>query len=311
VKALVTGAGGFVGANLLRHLLTIGFDPIGLIRPGGDQWRLEELAGELPLLEVDLRDQQTVNKVVVGQRPELIFHLAAHGAYSWQSSLETMVAINVLCTETLLTAARSIGARLVCAGTSSEYGYKDHAPSELERTDPNSHYAITKAAGTQLSRLAAAEYGQHAVTLRLYYLYGPWENRRRLMPTLVEHALQGRWPRLAGPAIARDFVAVQDACTAFVAAASCDLDDPGEIFNIASGTQTTLAGLVETVRELFSVEPDPVWGTMPERAWDTATWVGDPSSAADTLSWQAETSLTHGLVRLADWLHERSSIVER
>src|SRR5205807_2658423 len=138
-------------------------------------------------------------------RPEVIFHLAAHGAYSWQRDLDAMLSVNVRATEALLVAARAVGARLVSAGSSSEYGHRDDAPSELDRLEPNSHYAVTKSAATHLCRLAAKTHGQHAITLRLYSIYGPWEEPRRLMPTLVRYALDRRLPPLVGPSIARDF----------------------------------------------------------------------------------------------------------
>ena len=311
MKALVTGAGGFVGANLVRHLMSVGIEPVAVVRPGAEPWRLAELAGEIAIVELDLEHATAIAHTVGDESPDLIFHLAAHGAYSWQSSLETMVRVNVLATEALLTAARAVGARLVCAGTSSEYGYKDHAPSEGEPLEPNSHYAVTKAAATQLCQLAAAEYGQHAVTLRLYSVYGPWEDPRRLMPTLITHALEGYWPVLVAPATARDFVWIDDVCAAFVSAATADLADPGSVFNIASGTQTTLAQLVELVRELFSIEPEPVWGTMAQRGWDTTTWVGDAGAAAAALDWKPATSLASGIACVADWLTQRPSAVER
>jgi len=181
-----------------------------------------------------------------------------------------MLAVNVRAIEALLDGAREVGARVVNAGSSSEYGQQDHAPSESERVEPNSLYAITKVAATQLCRLAAATYGQCAITLRFYSIYGPWEEPGRLMPTLVQRALTGHLPPLVDPDIARDFVWVQDACEAFLAAAGADLQDPGAVLNVASGTQTTLRTLVDLARGMFKIEAEPAWGTMPQRSWVTA-----------------------------------------
>jgi nucleoside-diphosphate-sugar epimerase len=204
-----------------------------------------------------------------------------------------------------------VGARLVNAGSSSEYGRKDHAPSETEPVEPNSLYAVTKVAATHLCRLAGATYGQSTITLRLYSVYGPWEEPGRLMPTLVERALAGCLPPLVDPNVARDFVWVQDACDAFIAAASADLPDGGSILNLASGTQTSLRSLVELVRRLFTVEVEPAWGSMERRSWDTTVWVGQPDAAADTLGWRARTPLDRGLPQLAEWLQERPDLAAR
>jgi nucleoside-diphosphate-sugar epimerase len=150
--------------------------------------------------------------------------------------------------------------------------------------------------------LAAATSGLRAVTLRLYSIYGEWEEPGRLMPTLVRRCREGGWPPLVGPDTARDFVWVTDACEAFLLAATAELADPGVVLNVASGTQTTLASLVDAARTVFGVSTEPRWGTMPARRWDTATWVGDPAAAARALGWRATTSLRDGLAAMGAWL---------
>jgi nucleoside-diphosphate-sugar epimerase len=311
MRALVTGAGGFVGANLVRHLLARGLEAIAVVRPGGNRWRLADLTGEMVETAVDLRDGDTIRRLVLDRRPDVIFNLAAHGAYSWQRDFDLMLSINVRATETLLSAAREVDAAFVNAGSSSEYGYLDHPAREDEPVEPNSHYAVTKVAATHLCRLAAAAGNRRAITLRLYSIYGPWEEPGRLMPTLVQKCLEGRWPSLVGPETARDFVWIEDACDAFVRAAEENIDDNGSIFNIASGAQTTLRNLVALAQSRFGLDCAPRWGTMPARAWDTSTWVGDPTLAARLLGWKARTSLDDGLRRLAAWLGEHPELATR
>jgi nucleoside-diphosphate-sugar epimerase len=311
MKAIVTGAGGFVGANLVRYLLADGHEPHAVVRPAGNVWRLADVSGDAPQVAVDLRDPVAVERVVRDLRPDVIFHLAAHGAYSWQKDLDAMLSVNVRATEALLVAARDVGASLVHAGSSSEYGYQDHAPHENERVNPNSHYALTKVAATHLCRLAASTGDMQAVTLRLYSIYGPWEEPGRLMPTLVHRAAAGGWPPLVGPEIARDFVWVDDACDAFVRAGTTALGDRGAVINIASGIQTTLEGLVGTARRVLRVPVEPAWGSMPARSWDTSIWVGDPGLAEQLLGWKASTTLGAGLERMAAWFDEHPELAAR
>jgi dolichol-phosphate mannosyltransferase len=308
---MITGAGGFVGANLVRALLARGDQPEAVVRPGSDVWRLEDVRGELPLISVDVGDADALAGAVVERRPEVLFHLAAHGGYSWQQDLDAMLSVNVRATETLLAAAREVGTRVVHAGSSSEYGHRDRAASELDRLEPNSRYAVTKAAATHLCRLAAATHGQVAVTLRLYSVYGLWEDPRRLMPTLVQAASEGHWPPLVAPGTVRDFVWVDDACDAFIRAATADFEQPGMVLNIASGAQTSLSALVDIARRVFDVEQPPPWGTMNARPWDTDVWLGDPTAAASALGWRARTSLAEGLEAMAGWLRERPDLLER
>ena len=311
MRALVTGAGGFVGANLVRHLLAGGHEPVAMVRPDGSRWRLDDVAGDVAQTVVDLCDPEAIRGAVRRMRPEVIFHLAAFGAYSWQRELGPMLAVNVRASEELLHAASEVDATLVHAGSSSEYGFKDHPPAEDELVEPNSHYAVTKVAATHLCRLAAATAGTRASTLRLYSIYGPWEEPGRLMPTLVARCRAGGWPPLVGPGTARDFVWVGDACDAFVRAAAAGGEVSGGVFNIASGIQTTLADLVATAGQVFAVGQEPEWGSMEARTWDTATWVGDPARALHQLGWRATTTIADGLTALQTWMDDHADIAER
>jgi dolichol-phosphate mannosyltransferase len=222
-----------------------------------------------------------------------------------------MLAVNMYATDALLRAAVEIDARFVNTGSSSEYGYKDHPPTENEVVRPNSYYAVTKAAATQLCQLAADQHGLPVATLRLYSVYGPWEEPGRLMPTLVHKCRKGTWPPLVGRETARDFVWIDDACEAFLRAATAELPEPGAVFNIATGSQTTLERLVAVAADVFSVQEEPQWGTMPQRSWDTSTWVGDPSRANSQLDWSASTPLEAGLASLGEWLGSHPEIEER
>jgi UDP-glucose 4-epimerase len=312
VRALVTGAAGFLGANLARHLTAAGHEVIAVSRPGGTSWRLEEVATEVRMLELDLRDIAAIARTIDTTKPQWIFHLAAHGAYSWETDIATMIGVNISATAALLEAARAAEVQaFVNAGSSSEYGLKMHPPREDEWLRPNSPYAVTKAAGTHLTGLAAAQ-GLPAVTLRLYSIYGPWEDPGRLVPALVREATRGGLPPLVGPQTARDFVYVDDCCDALLRAAQRGAPcGPGATLNLGSGKQTRLDELVELARRSLGVTALPDWGTMDKRDWDTNVWVSDPRAASEHLGWKASTGLGDGLTRTAAWLRARPQLWER
>jgi len=308
----VTGAGGFVGANLAASLARAGHDVVAWTHPGSVTWRLDHLAGEIEIAPVELLDPDAVDAGVRAARPDWVFHLAAHGAYSWQRDPETIMQTNLVATVRLLAACQRHGfAAFVHAGSSSEYGFQDHAPREDELPEPNSDYAVMKASATLHCRFVAQRDDLHVVTLRLYSVYGPWEEPGRLMPTLVARGLEGRLPPLVSPDTPRDFVSVRDSERAFLRAAERDDLERGGVFNIASGRQTTLREVVEVAREQLGIAEDPSWGTEPQRSWDAAVWVGDPRLAAARLGWSAEDDLPTGFAQLADWLRERPGLWER
>ena len=308
MKVLVTGAGGFVGANLTASLARAGHDVVAWIRPGSPTWRLDHLGDSVELVPVDLLDPEAIEAGVGSARPDWIFHLAAHGAYSWQRDAEVIMQTNLVATVRLLAACQRHGfAAFVNAGSSSEYGFQDHAPREDELPEPNSDYAVMKAAATLHCRFVDQRDDVHVVTLRLYSVYGPWEEPGRLMPTLVARGLEGRLPPLVSPDTPRDFISVRDTERAFLLAAQRVDVERGSVFNIGSGRQTTLREVVEVARAEMEVGQEPDWGTEPQRSWDAAVWVSDPGRAREQLGWSAEDDLPTGFARLADWLRENPS----
>lgn len=273
------------------------------MRPGADAWRLEDVS--VRTRAVDLRDPDAVAAVVRDTRPDRIFHLAASGAYSWQRDARSIFETNVLGTVALVEAAMASQFDvLVHAGSSSEYGFKDHAPSENELLEPNSDYAVAKAAATMFCRHTADAAGRRLVTLRLYSVYGPWEDPRRFVPTLIEHGLRGELPPLVTPETARDFVYVDDVVEAFVLAA--ERAPAGAVYNVGTGRQTTVSELVELAREELGIDAAPAWGTEPARTWDTAVWVSDPTRIRDDLGWSASTPIREGFLRTLEWQRARS-----
>jgi nucleoside-diphosphate-sugar epimerase len=300
-RALVTGAAGFVGANLTRRLLNEGHEVHMAVRPGSRTWRIETLLGDAPLHEVDLEDAEGVARIVRELRADWIFNLAAHGAYSWQTDVVEILRVNVVGTANLLEAATRAGfAAFVHAGTSSEYGVKDHAATEGEPLDPSSAYAVAKASATMLCRLFALTSGQHVAVLRLYSVFGPWEEPGRLLPALIMRGLAGELPPLVSRDAAHDFVYVEDAADAFLLAAT-RAPEAGAVFNVGSGVQTTLEEAVAVTRRVLAVEAEPQWGTMESRSWDTHVWVADATRIAVELGWAPRHSFEQGFERQAEW----------
>jgi len=301
-RALVTGAGGFLGANLVRRLCEKGHEVHCVLRPGPLSWRLKDIESRVRVHPVDLADRNGLFETVRAVRPEWIFHLAAHGAYSHQMETLPMIQTNVAGTTNLVEACLETGFQtFVNTGSSSEYGFKDHAPSEEEALEPNSCYAVTKAAASYFCRYTARSRKVRIPTLRLYSAYGPWEEPRRLIPTLVLHALRGQWPPLADPTISRDFVYTEDVTDAFLKLADAKLDDPGAIFNVGTGIQTSLRDLVECVGRLLDVRQLPKWGGMANRNWDTSCWVASNLKIMSELGWSPKFNLNKGLQTTVEW----------
>ncbi|MCL4534609.1 MAG: NAD-dependent epimerase/dehydratase family protein [Bacteroidetes bacterium] len=308
-RALVTGATGFVGANLARRLLREGHEVHLLLRCGYAPWRIEAIRDDVRLHEVDLGDGEALAGLVAGIRPDWVFHLAAHGAYSSQTDLHQMVQTNFVGTLNLVEACLKAGFdAFVNTGSSSEYGFKDHAPSEEELIEPNSHYAVTKASATLFCRHAAQSRNAPLTTLRLYSVYGPFEEPTRLIPTLIMHGLSGGLPPLVNPSIVRDYVYVEDVSDAYLLAAGRAGRAPGAVYNVGTGTQTSLRQVVAMARRVMDIAAEPKWGSMPDRQWDTGTWVADNRRIVSELGWQPRYTLEHGFRATVGWFLDNPSM---
>ena len=311
-RVVVTGAAGFIGANLARRLVRDGHEVHLLLRPAETSWRLAAIGDDVFCHQIDLRDGEHLARIVGAIDPGWVFHLAAYGAYSSQRDVQKIVTTNYNGTVNLVEACLETGFEsFVSAGTSSEYGYKDHAAVETELAEPNSYYAATKAAATLYCRFVAQSQGRHISTLRLYSVFGPWEDPTRLLPRLIVCGLRGELPPLAAPTIARDFVYVDDAVEAFVQAASVHGDDPGPVLNVGTGVQTTLGQLVEIARDQFQISAEPRWGSMHNRQWDTQTWVADSARIQSSIGWKPAFELQEGLREFTNWLTSDPDVRDR
>jgi UDP-glucose 4-epimerase len=301
-RVVITGATGFVGANLTRRLLQQGHEIHLLVRTGCNLWRVEELGDMIQFHYLSLMDGLELDRCIAGIRPDWIFHLAAHGAYSWQTDVHQMVQTNIVGTINLVQACLKSGFEaFVNTGSSSEYGFKDHAPSEQEWLEPNSHYAVTKAAATQYCRHIARSSQANILTLRLYSVFGPYEDPHRFMPTLIRHGLRGKLPPLANPDTARDYIYVDDVSQAYILAVTLRNLEQGGVFNIGSGTQTRLDQVVKMARRELDIEAEPQWGSMSSRNWDTGVWVSDNRKAQTEMGWHPQYSLEQGFRIMVEW----------
>lgn len=310
-RVLITGGSGFIGANLARRLLQDGQEIHLLLRRGYHPWRIESIRADVHLHEVDLNDPEALTHNVRNIRPDWVFHLAVHGAYSWQTNLNQIMQTNISGTVNLLEACLKIGFEaFINTGSSSEYGFKDHAPSEMELPEPNSYYAVAKAAATLFCCYISRSRRVHVPTLRLYSIYGPYEDAQRLMPTLILNGLRCDLPPLVNPNTTRDYVYIEDAIDAFLLAATQPDQEFGAVYNVGTGVQTSLREVVDIAQRVFSLSTNPQWDSMPGREWDTTIWVANNQRARNELNWQPHFNVEQGFRKMVEWFLENPEFLD-
>lgn len=299
---LVTGASGFIGANLFRAILALRSDVFGAVRREKN-WRLIDCLDD-NIVAADLNDYAATKNLVNSLRPQTVFDCVAYGAYSFEEDGELIYRTNFQSIVNLVELLKdSPFAAFVHAGSSSEYGTNCAGPAEDSVCEPNSHYAVSKVAIASYLRYMGRQKGFPAVNLRLYAVYGPYEDTSRLLPTLLRRALAGELPPLVDPRTSRDFIHVDDVVAAFVQSATAMRPALyGESLNIGTGQKTTIGELAAVTREEFSITAEPKFGTMEGRAWDLAEWYSDPRKAMTELDWVPKVGLAQGLRSMATWV---------
>jgi polyisoprenyl-phosphate glycosyltransferase len=298
---LVLGAGGFVGANLLRTLLLHRDDAYGTVFHG-PAWRLDGVPARQVVL-VDLLVDPCRDALLERLKPRTVFNCVGYGGYSFESDSELIYDTNFNLTAKVLKGLEALDlACYVHSGSSSEYGDRAAAPKEDDLPQPNSDYAVSKVACANLIWLYGKKKALPCANLRLFSAYGPLEDASRLIPTLVACGLEGRFPAFVDRDISRDFVYVDDVCEAYLDTA-VNLRAPffGDSFNIGGGHKTTIAEVAKAAAELFSISGEPVFGGMPRRKWDLVDWFSDQTKTSQVLGWKARTDFREGLRRTTDW----------
>jgi UDP-glucose 4-epimerase len=305
-RVLITGGAGFIGANLTRMLLDKGFEIHLLLRPGSDLWRISSILHNVIPHHLSILDRDKLRKTLGMIRPEWIFHLASNGNSSLHANPSKIMETNITGTIGLVEICSDFGFEaFIHAGSSSEYGFKDHPPQETERLEPNSYYAVAKASATLFCSFWAQKYGADITTLRIYAAYGPYEDPARFVPMLAVNGLQKRFPPLVRPGVARDFVYVEDVCEAFIKSAEIK-GAPGRIFNVGTGIQTTIRDAVRSAQRILRIEEPPRWGSMPDRRWDTNVWLADNRKITEEIGWVPRHGFEDGFIRTIRWLESVS-----
>jgi polyisoprenyl-phosphate glycosyltransferase len=301
---LIIGASGFLGANLFRTILKYRNDVYGTIF-GQKAWRLERIPSQNTIF-LDLLSSESQVDVLTKIRPATIFNCSAYGAYSFEKNWDKIHQTNYNSTITLLENLANFPVKAyIHAGSSSEYGLNCNAPKENDLLIPDSHYAISKGA----TALAIKHFGKvkeiPCANMRLYSLYGPYEDSSRLIPVLAEKILQKTLPSFVSSETSRDFIYVDDVVNAFITvAANIKQSHFGESFNIGTGSKTTIKELAELSCRKFNLDVIPEYGTMSGRMWDHQEWCSDPRLMKKEFGWKASITLEEGLSKTVAWWKE-------
>ncbi len=308
MKALVTGAAGFIGSTLADGLTARGTEVIGLDCFTDYYARDIKESNLAPLRQrpgfTFVEDAlQTVDLDRVLEGVTHVFHLSAQAGVrkSWGRDFATYTTHNVDATQRLLEAVKDRALeRFVYASSSSVYGDAVAIPMrEDAMVQPVSPYGVTKLAAEHLCLLYTANYGVPTVSLRFFTVYGPKQRPDMGFHRFLRAALTGQPITLYGDGEqTRDFTYVDDIVAALIAAG--ERGRPGGVYNIGGGSRVSINQVLALVA---SVTDRPVdIRREPAQKGDMRDTFADTSRAKAELGFQPSTPLEQGLRAEAEWL---------
>jgi UDP-glucose 4-epimerase len=308
VKALVTGAAGFIGSTLSDRLVADGADVVGLdcftdyYARAVKERNLSGLAGHARFRFVESAIRDADLPALLRDRTH-VFHLAAQAGVrkSWGRDFAVYTVNNIEATQLLLEACKgSELERLVYASSSSVYG--DNVPIPMREDalpQPVSPYGVTKLAAEQLCHLYHTTYGVPAVSLRYFTVYGPRQRPDMGFHKFLRAAIRAEPIRVYGDGEqTRDFTFVHDAVNATVAAAVRGV--PGRVYNIGGGSRVSVNDVVEVIGRVTGSRP--IVEVESAQPGDMRHTYADTSLARADLGFQPQISLEEGLKAEYQWL---------
>lgn len=304
MKAVVTGAAGFIGSNVVARLLQEGWKVVAVDDLSTGYAENLPDQPDLHFFEADVRDPGLVAEAVRGA--DVVFHLAA--SVGNKRSIDDPFSdseINLIGTLVVLEAMRAAGVpAIVFSSSAGIFGELKELPiREDHPLEPASPYGVSKLAAEKMCLAFAKLYDMRAVALRYFNVYGihqRYDAYGNVIPIFVHRLLAGE-PLIiySDGEQTRDFVNVRDVAEANLLAATAQVSGA---FNIASGTSITINRLVELLAEASDLRPMVEYA--PPRPGDVRDSLASLETAGALLGYAPSVSLEAGLAEYVDWMRK-------
>ncbi len=315
MKALITGADGFIGSHLAEMLVRKGYSVSALSQYNSfNNWGwLEdvECRDELEILSGDIRDSHYCRHITQGV--DVIFHLAALIAipYSYVAP-ESYVDTNVKGTLNICQAALDNKIkRLIHTSTSEVYGTAQYVPiDEKHPLQAQSPYSATKIAADAMATSYFNAFDLPVTIARPFNTYGPRQSARAVIPTIITQIATGKKQiKLGDVSPTRDFNYVEDTCRGFLQLANCDAAI-GETVNIGSNYEISVGDTLNLIRELMGSDVEFVVDERrirPEKSEVFRLWC-DNTRIEQLTGFKPQVSIRDGLQRTIDWITQPGNL---
>lgn len=304
MRVIVTGSTGFVGSHLVRRLRKAGFDVAVLLRAESNTRRLDDVLSGLHVISGDLRSITAVTDQIQRFGPDVVFHLAWHGASSsrYQDDPDQVFA-NLGGSFELVRAAADVGCQCwIGMGSVLECGTYQIPHPEDVKVAPTSLYGAAKYSTGLIAEHLCRIYGVRSVWFRLFWAYGPDDEPARMIPYLVLTLFKKQRPALTPGAQRWDYVYIDDVVEALFQVAV----NPSArgTFNLGSGDASTIREVATQIRDLIDPSIPLGFGDLPYRPDQIMHLQADISRLCKAIDWSPRVALPDGLMRTVEWYRE-------
>ncbi|MGC3959357.1 MAG: NAD(P)-dependent oxidoreductase [Verrucomicrobiota bacterium] len=300
MRCLVTGSSGHLGDYLIRVLLEQGHEVVGMVRKESDLWRIKDLLPRISLFYGDLSDLSGLKANLDEFCPEAVFHLAWSGVTASDRDGLVHFQVNLAGTLQLAALAAQAGCRCwVGLGSQAEYGPQMATLTEDMPTWPMTAYGAAKLAACHLSRQICRQHQMRFIWVRLLATYGPKDDSRHLIPSVITQLLQQQTPALTSGNQGWDYLYVLDAAEAICSLAQ-DTKAEG-VFVLGSGESVKVRDIAEIIRDLINPHLELGFGKIPDASGQLRNLCADISKLQAATNWRPKTSLLEGLKRTINW----------
>ncbi|HEX7263193.1 MAG TPA: NAD-dependent epimerase/dehydratase family protein [Candidatus Dormibacteraeota bacterium] len=310
MKAVVTGAGGFIGSHLSERLLADGHEVVGIdsftdYYPRARKEQNLEAARSHRNFSFEELDLVDGNIAGVLEGADFVYHLAGQPGVrpSWGDQFDRYARDNLIATQRLLENLKgSRIKRLVFAGSSSVYGDAEAFPTrESALPRPISPYGVTKLAAEHLTHLYTRNFGIPAVSVRYFTVYGPRQRPDMAFARFMQALADGEPIEVFGDGEqTREFTFVSDAVEGTVKAATSDV--VGMVFNLGGGSRVTVNKVLATLEEISKLDLRREY--LPAAPGDPRHTGASINLARERLGWEPRVSLREGLTKQWEWFQE-------
>lgn len=314
MKALITGADGFIGSHLTEMLLKRGFNVKALSYYNSfNSWGwLEGLNdSKLDVISGDVRDPYFCKRIT--KDVDVIFHLAALIAipYSYLAS-DSYVDTNIKGTLNICQAAKENGVkRIIITSTSEVYGTAKYVPiDENHPKQPQSPYSATKIGADAIAMSFYNAFNSPVVIARPFNTYGPRQSARAIIPTIITQIASGKKEIVLGDLTpTRDFSFVKDTCKGFVELSLCD-QAIGEEVNISSNFEISMKDTFELIAKIMGSDVifiEDKSRIRPKNSEVFRLW-GDNSKIKSLTGFNPSYSIETGLIETVKWFLDKENL---